>query len=78
MEELLVAIAVSDEEAIEELLRAVRKRYAELFPEWELSMISVKKNADKNEQLDKFIMLLQNLKTNGEFPAGLAEGIQVI
>ena len=78
MEELLVAIAVSDEEAIEELLRAVRKRYAELFPEWELSMISVKKNADKNEQLDKFIMLLQNLKTNGEFPDDLAEDIQVI
>ena len=78
MEELLVAIAVSDEEAIEELLRAVRKRYAELFPDWELSMISVKKNADKNEQLDKFIALLQNLKTAGEFPDDLAEDIQVI
>ena len=78
MEELLVAIAVSDEEAIEELLKAVRKRYAELFPDWELSMISVKKNADKNEQLDKFIALLQNLKTNGEFPAGVAGDIQII
>ena len=78
MEDLLLAIAQSDEDAVEELLRAVRKRYAVLFPDWELSMISVKKNADKNEQLDKFIALLQNLKTDGEFSTGLAEEIQVI
>jgi len=64
MEDLLTAIAQSDENTIEELLSAVRKRYAELFPDWDLSIISLQKSADRNDQIDRMTKLLQELKTS--------------
>ena len=64
MGDLTQKIAQASEGEIEKILKAVLQRYAELFPDWELSVISVEKNADKNEQFDSMIALLEKMKTN--------------
>lgn len=62
MVHLLIRIAQADEVEIEKLLEAVLHRYGELFPEWEISTISLQKNDDRNAQLDRIIALLQAMK----------------
>ena len=60
--DLIKEVAKADEFEIEALLKAVLRRYAELFPDWELTTISLHKGSDRNEQLDRMIVLLQQLK----------------
>ncbi|MBE6926698.1 MAG: hypothetical protein E7461_07635 [Ruminococcaceae bacterium] len=55
-------IAQVDDIEIEKLLKAVLQRYSVLFPDWEISTISIQKSADRNEQLDRMITMLQNMK----------------
>ena len=52
-------IARSDKAQIEKLLKAVLQRYAQLFPDYEVSTISLKKGTDRNQQIDQIIALLQ-------------------
>ena len=47
---------------IEELTKAVLKRYSELFPDWEISTISVHKHTDHNTQIDSIIDALRSMK----------------
>ncbi len=63
MHDLMAAIKKVNEYEIEEVLQAVLNRYGELFPDWEVSAISLQKSKDRNEQLDRNIALLQKLKT---------------
>ena len=56
-------IARSDKAQIEKLLKAVLQRYAQLFPDYEVSTISLKKGTDRNQQIDQIIALLQQMKT---------------
>lgn len=67
MSDLVKKIAQVNEVEIEKLLKAVLERYGQLFPDWELSVISVQKSSDKNEQFDRIIKLLQNMKTPSQF-----------
>ncbi|MBE6944335.1 MAG: hypothetical protein E7453_08840 [Ruminococcaceae bacterium] len=62
MFELTEKIAQASASEIEELLNAVLQRYSVLFPDWEISTISIQKSADRNEQLDRMITMLQNMK----------------
>ena len=55
-------IAQADASIISDLLEAVLSRYKELNPEWEISILSLEKSTDRNEQIDRSIALLQNLK----------------
>ena len=64
MLDLLTEIKCADESAIEEILNAVLHRYAELFPDWEVNTISLQRSQDRNEQLDRIIAMLQNMKTS--------------
>ena len=64
MFDLLEEIAHADEIQIEEILQAVRVRYIALFPDRELSIFSLEKSSDQNEQLDKIIAFLQTLKND--------------
>ena len=64
MRELLEEIAQTNENEIGELLKAVLQRYAVLFPDWDVSTISLNKSADRNEQLDRVIGMLENMKTS--------------
>ena len=59
---LIEEIAKTDAFDIDRILNAVLDRYAVLFPDWELGTISLRKSADQNEQLDRMIAFLQNLK----------------
>ena len=63
MFDLVEEIAQADAVAIEKIIKAVLQRYAVLFPDWELSTISLSKNSDRNEQIDRIIKILQKLKT---------------
>lgn len=59
MVDYIKKIAQAGEIEIEQLLSAIRQRYAELFPDRELTVFSLSKTADPNEQLDRIIDLLE-------------------
>ena len=63
MFDLVEEIKQADGTEIEKLLKAVLQRYAVLYPGWEISTISLQKSADRNEQIDRMITMLQNMKT---------------
>lgn len=56
-------ILQADISEIDELMQAVIRRYAMLFPDWEISTISIDKRSAKNEQLDIIIQMLERMKT---------------
>ena len=49
-------------EELNDILLAVLARYREVFPDWEISTVSIEKAADKNEQLDRIIATLETMK----------------
>ena len=55
-------IARADSVEVANLLDAVLRRYEALFPDWEISTVSVQKSTDRNEQLDRIIAMLQKMK----------------
>ena len=63
MFDLVEEIKQADGTEIEMLLKAVLQRYAVLYPDWEISTISLQKSADRNVQIDRMITMLQNMKT---------------
>ncbi len=63
MPDLVEEIAKADGIEIEKLLTAVLQRYAVLFPDWEVSTFTLQKSADRNEQFDRVIAMLQKMKT---------------
>lgn len=63
MSDLVKAIGQADETQIEDILQAVLRRYGELFPDWDVSTVSLSKSEDRNEQLDRIIGVLQKMKT---------------
>ena len=62
MRDLLAGIAQANESELSDLLQAVMRRYAQLFPEWELGTISIEKSGDRNAQIDRMILVLQSMK----------------
>jgi hypothetical protein len=49
-------------EEINPVLKAVLHRYAELFPGWEISAVSIEKSEDRGEQIDRMIQVMEKLK----------------
>ena len=64
MYDLVEEIAKVGKGEIGELLEAVLDRYAVLYPDWNISTISLQKSEDRNEQLDRMIAVLRNLKVS--------------
>ena len=64
MSDIFAEISQADEIEIEDIMNAVRRRYAELFPEYDLNILVFQKDADPNAQLDKIIHFLQGLKNS--------------
>lgn len=52
-----------ERDEIADILDAVLFQYKVLYPEWDISLITVDKREDKNEQLDRVIQMLQNMKS---------------
>ena len=66
MERMLPRIAVANEEEVEILLAAVLARYGELYPDWEISTISLRRDEDRAVQLDRTIRMLESMKRRAE------------
>ncbi len=47
---------------IQDILQAVLRRYNQLYPNWEISIISIEKGKDREAQLDRAIALLESMK----------------
>jgi len=62
MKQILDKIDAATPNEIEQILKAALARYRELYPEWDISTLSLEKAGDKNEQLDRVIDLLRNMK----------------
>ena len=56
-------IARADSTQIENLLKAILDRYAVLFPDWEISAVSLPKSPQRDVQIDRMISVLQGMKT---------------
>ena len=56
------AIKKAEPEELNDILLAVLARYREVFPNWEVMTVSLEKAGDKNEQMDRMIGLLENMK----------------
>ena len=56
----IVGQAKADE--MDGILKTIIHRYGELFPGYELHIISVNKKEDRNEQLDRIICAIQSMK----------------
>ena len=52
----------AEPEELEDILKALLERYREVYPDWEMTVISLEKAADKKEQLDRMIQLLEKMK----------------
>ena len=65
MKTLTEQIAQLRDTEIGDVLSAVVLRYGELFPDWEISTISLKKSEDRNQQIDRMIQLLMQMKSLG-------------
>ena len=62
MKQILDKINAATPNEIEQILKAALARYRELYPQWDISTLSLEKAGDKNEQLDRVIDLLRNMK----------------
>ena len=59
---VLEQINTAKPEEMSDIIMAVRERYGELFPDWDLQVIALEKAVDKNAQLDQIIALMERLK----------------
>lgn len=62
MYDLVDELARIDPLLIDQALSALQARYAELYPDYEVITVSLLKNAERNAQIDRIILMLQNLK----------------
>ncbi len=51
-------------EELEDILKAVLARYGQVYPDWEVTVISLEKAEDRTEQLDRIIAMLEKMKLN--------------
>lgn len=61
---LIHAIEKIGRSEIEEVLKVVLHRYEELYPDWEVSLVSIQKSVDRNAQINNIINMLQRMKTH--------------
>ncbi len=52
----------ADATDLEAIVRAVETRYCQLFPNWEVSFVSLEKGKDRSQQLERIIELLMQMK----------------
>ena len=66
MKELLQKIQQAKPEEIGELFLAALMRYRELYPGWQIEVLTVDKNENQNEQLNRIIGFAEGLKKQGQ------------
>ena len=56
------AIRKAERGEIDELLTAALNRYREVYPGWDIGIISFEKDKDREEQLNRMIAFLERLR----------------
>ncbi len=62
LDEIAPAILSADATDLEDIVELIKQRYCQLFPQWEIQMISIEKCADRVRQIDSMIAILEQLK----------------
>ncbi len=62
LDDIISGLPDAGAEEIEAILQAVLRRYCELFPKWEISVLSLDKREGRTAQLDRIIAALNKLK----------------
>lgn len=52
----------TDRSNINDVLNAAINRYRQLYPDWEISLISIEKESDRDSEIEKMIELLNNCR----------------
>ena len=60
--ELLEKIKRLESEGIQDVLQALVERHRQLYPDWEINIMSLEKKRSRNDQLDEMITLLESMK----------------
>lgn len=63
MEKLEEAIANAEADQLGQILLAVIRRYAEVFPDWDISTIALPKDKARNQIIDNTIAFLKSMKS---------------
>ena len=64
MQSLVEQISQAGEMEIADIFEASWRRYSALFPDWEITTISLQKASNRNEQIDRVIAVLEAMKTS--------------
>lgn len=59
---LINEINNTDRSNINDVLNAAINRYRQLYPDWEISLISIEKESDRDSEIEKMIELLNNCR----------------
>ena len=62
MESVISHIQRANGEELDIYRKEVLARYAVLYPNWEVSTVSIEKCEDRNEQIDRMIQILEKCK----------------
>ena len=62
MESVISRIRRANGEELDIFRKEVLSRYAVLYPNWEVSTVSIDKCEDRNEQIDRMIQILEKCK----------------
>ncbi len=62
LDDISFAVMSADGTDLEDILRLVKHRYEQLFPNWEIHMISLEKGENRARQIDSMIAILERLK----------------
>ena len=60
--ELLEKIKRLESEEIQDVLQALVERHRQLYPDWDINIVSLEKKRSRNDQLDEMITLLESMK----------------
>lgn len=63
---LLEDIRNTSGDELNQLLMKIVERYEVVFPDWSITIITLEKSRDRNEQLDRIIAHLQAIKEMDE------------
>ena len=62
MEKIISTLMEMDSNQLEQILEALKQRHAQLYPDWEIHIMSINKNTDRSMQIDRVVALLNGLK----------------
>ncbi len=60
--DILGRVCNANAEEIEMILNTAITRYSQIYPDWEISVITVEKTQNRNDQLDRMIGILNKMK----------------